>query len=282
MRHCPSDLAIRKGNPAAYPQCTTFCACASSRLFPGEQSPQLEASNQIPNTLFYTPAVVNTPGSINLAIRNARLNLLEVAVRPVRAEGRRVLDALRIRDEEWKRKREDTPGFKEYREPPLEPTYYATLLECEAKKAAVPDPTTLILIDEADRLGMSSLEQVRSIFDDGGIGLVLIGMPGIEKRLARFPQFYSRIGFVHQYRPLTAAEIQNFLEGGWAPDGVTLPGKLFNADIMSAIVRMTGGNFRLLNRLLTQIERVMQVNDTMEVSLAIVEAARESLVVGQT
>ena len=51
---------------------------------------------------------------------------------------------------------------------------------------------------------------------------------------------------------------------------------------MSAIVRMTGGNFRLLNRLLTQIECVMQVNDTMEVSLAIVEAARESLVVGQT
>jgi len=35
-----------------------------------------------------------------------------------------------------------------------------------ARKKAIGDPTTLILIDEADRLRISSLEQVRSIFDD--------------------------------------------------------------------------------------------------------------------
>jgi DNA transposition AAA+ family ATPase len=44
-----------------------------------------------------------------------------------------------------------------------------------------PDPTALLVIDEADRLKMAGLEQVRSIFDHEGIGLVLIGMPGIEK-----------------------------------------------------------------------------------------------------
>ncbi len=49
------------------------------------------------------------------------------------------------------------------------------------------DPTTLILIDEADRLRTDSLEEIRSLFDDGGVGLVLIGMPGIEKRMARYP-----------------------------------------------------------------------------------------------
>ena len=44
---------------------------------------------------------------------------------------------------------------------------------------------------------------------------------------------------------------------------------------------MTAGNFRLLNRLLTQIERILEVNSLLEVTKAVVEAARESLVTGE-
>jgi hypothetical protein len=44
---------------------------------------------------------------------------------------------------------------------------------------------------------------------------------------------------------------------------------------------MTGGNFRLLTRLLTQIQRVLEVNDLPVVSKEVVEAARDSLAIGQ-
>lgn len=96
-----------------------------------------------------------------------------------------------------------------------------------ARKKEVSDPTTLIIVDEADRLHMSSLEHVRSVSDSGDMSMILIGMPGIEKRVARFLQFYSRTSFVHELRRLGAAEVQGPPERCWTPSGVALPNSGF-------------------------------------------------------
>jgi DNA transposition AAA+ family ATPase len=111
--------------------------------------------------------------------------------------------------------------------------------------------------------------------------MLLIGMPGIEKRIARFPQFYSRIGFVHEFCPLEETEITQLLNQGWVPAGVTLPNELLAPEVIASLIRMSGGNFRLLTRLLTQIERILKVNNLDTVSKDIVAAARDSLVIGQ-
>src|SRR5437868_5117712 len=103
---------------------------------------------------------------------------------------------------------------------------------------------------------MASLEQVSAIFDAVEIGVILIGMPGLEKRLGRYPQFYSRIGFVNEFRPSAAKEVRELLDRCWVPLGVCLPQPL-DAEVAAAIIRITGGNFHLLNRLLTQIERIL-------------------------
>ncbi len=144
-----------------------------------------------------------------------------------------------------------------------------------------PDRTELLIIDEADRLRMAGLEQLRDIYDRGGMGLVLIGMPGLEKRLARYPQLYSRVGFVHGFRALSAAEMHFILTVKWAELGWTLRVDNFtDTEAEAAIIRITGGNFRLLQRLWTQIERILQINEMQVVTAEVVEAARESLVIG--
>jgi len=75
-----------------------------------------------------------------------------------------------------------------------------------------PGVTELIIVDEVDRLKTTGLELMRDIYDRSELGLVFVGMPDIEKRLARYPQLYSRVGFVHHFRPLSGDEIQFVLQ----------------------------------------------------------------------
>jgi DNA transposition AAA+ family ATPase len=206
------------------------------------------------NTVFYTPEVVNTPGMIDSDIHLARAGLLELAKQPLLREKTERLDFIRRRDEEHQRRAIVAGDWLDGGSvPELQPTFRQVADEFAAKERKIRDPTSLIVIDEADRLRMASLEQAHAIFDSGQIGLILIGMPGLEKRMARYPQFYSRIGFVHEFRPLGAAEVRQLLQQRWTPAGVHLPEQPLEPEAVAAIIRMTGGNFRLLSRLLTQM-----------------------------
>ena len=139
----------------------------------------------------------------------------------------------------------------------------------------------MLILDETERLSMAALEFVRDIFDRTGIGLILIGMPGMEKRLSRYPQLYSRVGFAHHYRPLHGDELTFVLTRHWRQLGLTLDDADFtDAQAIASIARITGGNFRLLHRLFVQIERILKINGLSVITDDVVEAARSTLVVG--
>jgi DNA transposition AAA+ family ATPase len=230
---------------------------------------------------FYTSPVVSLPNKLERDIGKSRRFLHDATIERTRRYEHARMMRLLNRAEKLRDPKRNPKGYRNAEADNVEQAFYQQRERSMRVGDSVRDPTALLIIDEADRLKVSGLEQVRDICDRGGIGLVLIGMPGLEKKLARYPQFYSRIGFVHEFRPLRAPEVRCLLEQHWAPAGVMLPPTPPDPETVAVIIRVTGGNFRLLNRLLTQIERILEINALAEITKAVVEAARESLVIGQ-
>jgi len=103
----------------------------------------------------------------------------------------------------------------------------------------------------------------------------------LEKQFSHYPQFYSRVGFAHQYRPLSNDELLFVLQRHWRTLSKTLnPDDFTDAQAIAAISRITRGNFRLLERLFPQIERVLRINELQTITNDVVEAAASTLVIG--
>jgi DNA transposition AAA+ family ATPase len=105
-------------------------------------------------------------------------------------------------------------------------------------------------------------------------------MPGLERRLIRYPQLYSRIGFAHEFRPLANRELLDIITEHWHELGLQLrSGTLDDPDAIAAVARITGGNFRLIQRLFVQINRIVAINNLTTVTHDVVETARASLII---
>lgn len=58
------------------------------------------------------------------------------------------------------------------------------------KGPALPGQSTTTHARPADS-HVNALEQLRDLFDRNDVELILIGMPGFERQLARYPQLYT-------------------------------------------------------------------------------------------
>jgi DNA transposition AAA+ family ATPase len=235
-------------------------------------------------SVFYTATVVNTPWQVERDLAGLRGKMRELALLRISAEEESLRAAARRRLEREQvnyRANGNLSAGKPLKLQKAEAAISEIFLDHMRKRGQLGDPTGLIVIDEADRLKVAGLEQVRDVFDHGGIGVVLIGMPGLERRMTRYAQLYSRIGFVHAFRPLSPEEIRELLRQRWRPPDVSLPEDLLADDEgVAALIRVTGGNFRLLHRLLSQVGRILEINGLRVVTREVVEAARETLVIG--
>jgi hypothetical protein len=107
----------------------------------------------------------------------------------------------------------------------------------------------------------------------------VFGAPSvIEKQIGKL-RYRLHSAAIDVRRQIENAEMRR--ERHWTPPGVKLPGDSIDSVAAASIIRITGGNFRLLNRLLTQVERILEINALPLVTKEVVEAARENLVIGQ-
>jgi DNA transposition AAA+ family ATPase len=94
------------------------------------------------------------------------------------------------------------------------------------------------------------------------------------------PQLYSRIGFAQKIEPLSDDETRFFLDRRWS-HRVSAPSDDFtDQESVAAILRITRGNIRLLERLMMQVEHILVANQLQVVTKEVVETAHDNLIIG--
>jgi hypothetical protein len=77
------------------------------------------------------------------------------------------------------------------------------------------------------------------------------------------------------------AKLRPILAHKWQEVDLTFsPDDHTDFEALVATVRITGGNFRLVQRLFSQIEQVLAINRLQNISAEVVDTARKGLVIG--
>lgn len=129
----------------------------------------------------------------------------------------------------------------------------------------------LIIIDEADKLvskyTQKKMEILRAIFDQSDVGIVIAGEPKLEAQIKSYiARMANRVDFYASLRGLAASEVENYLEGYEVePDAFT--------ELKARACNRQTGCFRLLDRTLANVFRILSETGGDTITLKIIEQA---------
>lgn len=129
----------------------------------------------------------------------------------------------------------------------------------------------LLIIDEADKLinkyTQKKMEIIRGIFDQSEVGIVIAGEPRLEAEIkGSLARFANRMDFYYKLKGLTAQEVRDYLEGYEVDEAAML-------EFISRATNAQTGCFRLLDRTLNNVLRILKETGQTQVTMKVVNQA---------
>lgn len=129
----------------------------------------------------------------------------------------------------------------------------------------------LLIIDEADKLinkyTQKKMEIIRGIFDQSDVGIVIAGEPKLEAEIkGNLARFANRMDFYYKLKGLSEQEVRDYLEGYDIEDAAMM-------EFISRAQNAQTGCFRLLDRTLSNVLRILKDSGQTKVTMKIVSQA---------
>lgn len=129
----------------------------------------------------------------------------------------------------------------------------------------------LLIIDEADKLinkyTTKKMEILRGIFDQSEVGLIVAGEPRLESEIkGNLARFANRTDFYYKLRGLTREEVKDYF------DGFEIDDQAMN-ELVSRACNTQSGCFRLLDRTLNNVIRIMAEHGQAKITIKIINEA---------
>ena len=129
----------------------------------------------------------------------------------------------------------------------------------------------LLIIDEADKLvskyTQKKMEILRAIFDQSDVGIVIAGEPKLEAAIKTYlVRMANRVDFYVSLKGLEPSEVEGYLSGfEVAPDAMV--------ELKARACNVATGCFRLLDRTLSNVKRILDERGESLITVKIIEEA---------
>lgn len=125
-----------------------------------------------------------------------------------------------------------------------------------------------LFIDEADRLDIARIEDLRDIIEITGVPVILIGEDGLTGLLSERRRIWSRVVDEVKFAALSAAEVALY---AMQAAGLKIP-----AELCASITKKAEGDFRLVRNMVLLLEKAAKAREDFTVDKDTLKAVFEA------